>query len=168
MAVPVVLWPAGVPTCIVPMSASGGLRDNRYSFETESKMPPIERPMTSWTPEVYQVELVAQSLDQFRLFQAWYKNDLRYGVYPFVWSHPITGDVGAWKIVKNDPPYQVSKLGNIPLGSDRRRIRVTFSVMSWPATVLPLYMAQEDTDLILQETGGSDRILVRDGVIFSG
>ena len=125
-------WPSGVPSCIMPLSPQGGLRDNRLSFETDSKMPPIERPLTSWTPEVYSVELTPLSLDQFSLFQSWYQHDLRFGVHAFRWDHPITKSPGLWKIVKGDPPYQVSKIGPIPDGSGRRRVGVSFTVMSVP------------------------------------
>lgn len=135
MAVDVVSWHAGVPLCIEPMSAQGGLRDNRHSFETDSKMPPIERPATSWTPEVYSVELVKLSVEQFSLFQHWYVSDIRMGTLPFWFPHPVTGAIGAWKIMKADPPYQVRKVGMIPSGSHRRRISVSFTLMSWPGSV---------------------------------
>lgn len=133
--VQIVVWPALVPSCIMPMSPTGGLRDNRHSFETDSRMPPIERPAASWTPEIYQVELTPLSVDQFDAFQDWYQADLRFGALPFVWLHPITGAEGVWKIVKADPPYQVRKLGRIPGGSTTRRIALSFSVMSQPLAV---------------------------------
>ncbi len=166
MPTPIIDWPDGVPSCIMPLSPQGGLRDNRLSFETDSRMPPIERPLSSWAPEVYSVELAPISLDQFVLFQAWYKGPLRYGVYPFVWLHPITKVVSPWKIVKGEPPYQVKKVGHIPNGSARRRISLAFSVMSWPGNVAPGYLLQEQADLILQEEGS--RIIVQDGYRFDG
>lgn len=133
--VEIVAWPVGVPSCIMPMSPTGGLRDNRLSFETDSRMPPIERPLTSWAAEVYQVELTPLSLDQFEAFQDWYQGALRFGALPFVWQHPVTGTEGVWKIVKAEPPYQVRKLGLAPEGSGRRRIGLSFSVMSQPLAV---------------------------------
>lgn len=164
--VSVVDWPDGVPSCIMPTSPIGGLMDNRYSFDADAPYPPIERPMSSWTPEVYSVELVPISIAQFVLFQEWYKSDLRYGVLPFKWWHPITKTRAAWKIVKNDPPYQVSKIGAIPRDSGLRRIKLSFSIMSFPASFAPDYLAQEGADLVLQE--GSDRIIVNDGFVFDG
>lgn len=135
MSTPIIGWPEGVPQCIMPLSPQGGLRDNRYSFETDSKMPPIERPLSSWTPEVYSVELSPISLEQFGLFQTWYKVSLRFGVYPFLWLHPITKVSMPWKIVKADPPYQVRKAGMTPAGSAKRRVSLSFSIMSWPGGV---------------------------------
>lgn len=125
-------WPSDVPSCIMPLSAQGGFRDNRLSFDTDSKMNPIERPSSSWAPEVYSVELTPLSLSQFEEFQRWYADDLSFGALPFYWSHPITGEPGVWKILKSDPPYRVTKRGLIPNGSGRRRIGVAFSVMSCP------------------------------------
>ena len=166
MPTPIIDWPEGVPSCIMPLSPQGGLRDNRLSFETDSRMPPVERPLSSWAPEVYSVELAPLSVDQFRLFQAWYKGPLRFGVYPFAWQHPITKDLSPWKIVKGDPPYQVKKIGNIPFGSDRRRISLSFSIMSHAGNISPTFIAQEQADLILQEEGG--RIIDKDGFKFDG
>ena len=128
----VVDWPSGVPSCIRPLSPQGGLRDNRLSFETDSRMPPIERPATGWTPEVYSVELTPLSVAQFTAFQTWYGGALAFGANAFRWDHPITGALGLWKIVKAEPPYQVRKLGLIPAGSGRRRLGLSFSVMSVP------------------------------------
>lgn len=125
-------WPHDVPSAIMPMSPQGGLRDNRLSFETDSRMPPIERPLTSWTPEVYDIELAPMTIEQFARFQKWYLGDLAKGVNPFRWPHPITGCGMAWKIVKADPPYRVSKVGLIPSGSTRRRVALSFQIMSWP------------------------------------
>lgn len=166
MAVTVLDWPELVPSCIMPLSPQGGLRDNRYSFETDSRMPPIERPASSWTPEVYSVELSPISLPQFEAFQAWYKDSLRFGVYPFKFNHPITKALSAWKIVKADPPYQVRKIGLIQNGSDKRRISLSFTLMSWAGNIDPEFLLQEQSDLILQEQ--SDLIIVNDGVEFSG
>lgn len=132
MPTPIISWPASVPACIMPLSPEGGLRDNRYSFETDSKMPPIERPAGSWTPEIYAVDLSPISGPQFEAFQDWYRDDLRFGVLPFHFTHPITGAPGVWKIVKDEPPYRVRRLLNTPRGSDRRHIGLSFSLMSWP------------------------------------
>jgi hypothetical protein len=132
MAITPADWPVGVPDCIMPLSPQGGIRDNRYSFETDSKMPPIERPTSSWTPEVYSVDLAPLSVEQFSLFQAWYAETLAFGTLPFNWAHPITGTASVWKIVKADPPYRVSKAGLIPSGSGKRRVTLSFSIMSWP------------------------------------
>ena len=135
MSVSVVDWPAGVPNCVIPTSPQGGLRDNRSSFDPDNKFPPIERPASSWSPEVYSVEMNYMSVDQFSDFQSWYKNELKFGVNAFVMPHPITGVDTVWKIVKNDPPYTVSKVSLIPGGSDRRRVAVAMSIMSLPIEV---------------------------------
>lgn len=142
-------WPAGVPSCIMPLSAQGGFRDNRLSFDTDSKMNPIERPSSSWAPEVYSIEMTPMSLSQFEEFQRWYAQDLRFGALPFAWRHPITRKAGAWKIVKGDPPYRVTKRGLTPIGSDSRRVGVVFTVMSCP---LPL----TDEQAIIAEFGSLD------------
>lgn len=163
---PIIDWPEGVPSCIMPLSPQGGLRDNRLSFETDSRMPPTERPASSWTPEVYSVEMTPMSPQQFELFQAWYKGPLRFGVYPFKWFHPITKMASPWRIVKGDPPYQVRKIGYIPHGSGLRRISISFSVMSYPGSFGPDFLLQEASDLILQEQ--DDRIIVSDGFEFDG
>ena len=131
----IVDWPAGLATCFMPGSVQGGLRDNRYSFETDDKMPPIERSATSWAPEVYSLTLAPMSLAEFEAFQAWYRGPLAYGVNSFVFPHPVTREDMVWKIVKADPPYQVRRLGRIPTGSDVRRIEVAFSIMSLPLPV---------------------------------
>jgi hypothetical protein len=162
----VVDWPTGVPSCIEPTSPQGGLIDNRVSFGTDSKFPPIERPVSSWAPELYSVVMVPFSVDQFILFQNWYKNDLSYGVLPFRWFHPITKQPSAWKIMRGDPPFQVRKTGAIPLGSGRRRISVSFSVMSWPESFGPMFLGQENSDDVNQENG--DRIIVSEGFVFVG
>jgi len=162
----VVSWPEGVPWCVEPLYTSGGLVDNRRSFETDKPGQPIERPEGSWAPELYSVQLVPLSIAQFRLFQSWYVRDLRSGVLPFKWFHPITGDVSAWKITKASPPYQVTKIGAIPPGSGLRRIALSFSAMSVPLSFEPDYLEQEQGDLVLQEQG--DRIIVSDGFDFSG
>lgn len=125
-------WPATVPDCINPTSPQGGIRDNRYSFDTDSKVAPIERPSSSWSPEVYSVELTPLSIDQFKAFQTWFAEDLAFGANPFNWNHPLTGEASVWKITKSDPPYQVRKDGRIPNGTDRRRIVVSFTIMAWP------------------------------------
>lgn len=132
MSTPIISWPSSVPPCIMPMSAQGGLRDNRYSFETDSKMPPVERPASSWTPEIYQLDLSPISVAQFDAFQDWYRGELRFGVMPFRFAHPITGADGVWKIVKGEPPYQVRRLLHLPKNSPRRCISLSFSLMSWP------------------------------------
>lgn len=168
MAVPIIEWPTGVPDCIMPLSPQGGPRDNRWSFDADSPMPPIERPMTSWAPEVYSVELVPLSIEQFQAFQTWYKVDLRQGVYPFRWFHPITRVASPWKIVKGDPPYQARKIGLIPHGSGRRRIAVSFQVMSWPGSFPPGFLEEEQGggNLVLQEQ--EDRVIIADGYTFNG
>ncbi|OWJ73879.1 hypothetical protein, partial [Haematobacter missouriensis] len=101
-------WPFEVPDCIMPLSVEGGLQDNRVSFEPEVG-PPVERPRSSWAPEVYSLDMRLMTVAQFVAFETWYRTTLRYGVLPFEFSHPITRKRSAWKIVKGSPPYQVSK-----------------------------------------------------------
>ncbi|WP_276862340.1 hypothetical protein, partial [Haematobacter missouriensis] len=124
-------WPFGVPDCIMPLSPQGGLQDARVSFEPEVG-PAIERPKATWTPDVYSVQLVLISVPQFQAFERWYKNDLRQGVLPFEFYHPITKARSAWKIVKGDPAYQVSK-PRLRQKPDTRCIALSFSIMSFPA-----------------------------------
>lgn len=131
MPVTIVPWPADVPSCIMPLSPIGGLRDNRLSFAPDSPVAPVERPATSWAPEVYQVDLVPMSMEQFSLFQDWYRRDLAYGVRPFEMSHPILKTPCAWRIVKADPPYQVRKV--LAVRNERARgIVVSMTIQSLP------------------------------------
>lgn len=127
----VIPWPADVPGCIGPLSPAGGLRDNRLSFDPDSPVAPIERPATSWSPEVYQIELAPMSLDQFARFQDWYRHSLAYGVRPFAMPHPVLRTPGAWRIVRADPPYQVRKV--LAMRSERARgIIVSMTIRSVP------------------------------------
>ncbi len=135
MSVSVVDWPAGVPNCVIPTSPQGGLRDNRSSFDPDNKFPPIERPASSWSPEIYSVEMSYMSVEQFSDFQNWYTGELKFGVNAFVMPHPITGVDTVWKILKNDPPYSVSKIGLIPGSSGKRRIAVAMTIISLPVSV---------------------------------
>lgn len=161
MSVTVADWPEGVPECIFPLSPQGGLRDTRLSFETDSRLPPIERPAASWAPEVYVVDLVSLTITQFQVFQAWYRNTLAYGSLPFKLDHPITRARMAWKIVKDDPPYRVTKTRLIRPGAATRGIGITFSIMSQALSFDPDFMRQENGDLVQQENG--DLIILRDG-----
>lgn len=165
-SIPIIDWPAAVPSCVLPLATSGGPRDNRLSFDTEDKMPPIERPLSSWTPDVYSVELVPISEAQFAVFEAWFKNDLRFGVYPFKWAHPVTRVLSPWKFVKADPAYTVRKSRRTPRGSGIRGISISFTVMSWAGSFGPTYVLQEGVDDVLQEQ--ADRILESEGFTFNG
>ena len=130
----IIPWPEGVPSCVMPMSPQGGLRDNRLSFETDDAVTPVERPRTSWAPELYQVTMVPMDKAMFQAFQAWFRGPLAYGSLPFVMDHPITREPTVWRIVKGDPPYQVSKV--LPMRSDDiRGISVSFGIQSMPLAV---------------------------------
>lgn len=134
MPTPIIPWPAGVPSCVMPMSPQGGLRDNRLSFETDEATTPVERPRTSWAPELYQVTMVPMDRAMFQAFQAWFRGPLAYGSLPFVMDHPITREPTVWRIVKGDPPYQVSKV--LTMGRpDVRGISVSFGIQSMPLAV---------------------------------
>lgn len=133
--VQIVDWPEDVPLCIMPSSPQGGLRDTRYSFETDSRMPPLERPAASWVGEIYSIELAPMTVAEFSAFQAWYLVALSQGVNGFVMPHPVTKAASVWKIGKGEPPYQVQKTGRIPTDSGARRIVLSFSVMSLPLAV---------------------------------
>ena len=156
-------WPFEVPDCIMPLSPQGGLQDNRVSFEPEVG-PAIERPKSSWAPEVYSLDMRLMAVGQFMEFQTWYRTTLRYGVLPFEFAHPITRERSAWKIVKGNPPYSVSKQRRAAPGA--RCIAVSFSVTSFPVDIPPGYLLQENGDYVLQENG--DRIIVQEGVPFDG
>lgn len=159
MPVPILPWPLPdlAPTFLE--SAQGGLVDNRLSFDADLPMPPIERPMTSWAPEVFSVTLGMMCLEDYQTFQNWYRKDLRYGVHPFKWFHPITGQVSPWKIVKASPPFEVRRVAP-------EVVIVSFSVMSWPGSFPPGFLEQEEDGLVLQEQ--DDRIVVADGYTFNG
>lgn len=127
----IIPWPASVPSCVMPMSPQGGLRDNRLSFETDDAVTPVERPRTSWAPELYQVTMVPMDRAMFEAFQAWFRGPLAYGSLPFVMDHPITREPTVWRIVKGDPPYQVSKVLAMR-SADVRGISVSFGIQSLP------------------------------------
>lgn len=156
-------WPFEVPDCIMPLSVQGGLQDNRVSFEPEVG-PPIERPRSSWAPEIYSLDMRLMTVVQFEDFQRWYRNTLRHGVLPFEFYHPITRQRGAWRIVKGSPPYQVTKQRRASPGA--RCIGVSFSITSFPVDVPDGFLLQENGDYILQENG--DRIVIQPGVPFDG
>lgn len=162
MATPIIDWPLGVPSCIMPLSPQGGLQDNRISFEPDAGVP-IERPRTTWAPEVYAVDLVPLTVAQFTTFQRWYRADLASGTLPFRFLHPITRIVSPWRIVKGNPPYQVSKSRRAAT-PETRCVSLSFSIMSWPASFVPGFLAQEGSGLVLQEQ--ADRIIISDGYDF--
>lgn len=130
----IIPWPAGVPSCVMPMSPQGGLRDNRLSFEADDAVTPVERPRTSWAPELYQVTMVPMDRAMFQAFQDWFRGPLAYGSLPFVMDHPITRQPTVWRIVKGDPPYQVSKVLAMR-SADVRGISVSFGIQSMPLAV---------------------------------
>lgn len=146
----------------MPMSPQGGLRDNRLSFETDSRLNPIERPTSTWAPEVYSVDLAPLSLDQFSAFQDWYVKDLAFGTRPFVFPHPITRQPGAWKIVKADPPYRVTKSGMIAAGSDRRRVNLSFSIMSQPYDLMTSLFSGGRAGILIEDFNPANRRLFAD------
>lgn len=146
----------------MPLSPQGGLQNNRVSFDPEVG-PSVERPKTTWTPEIYSVQLALISVPQFVIFERWYKRDLRFGVLPFEWVHPVTRARGAWKFVKGDPAYQVSK-PRLRQHPDTRCISLSFTVTSFPVDVPPGYLLQENGDYLLQENG--DRIIIQDAEPF--
>ena len=167
MPVTVHEWPTAVPDCIYPLSPQGGVKANRYSFETDSPAPPIERPIHTWAPEQYTVDLVPMSLSAFEVFQTWFRGTLGYGVSPFRFKHPITKEYKSWRFVNSDPPYQVTKSRLIPNDRpNRRAIKLTFSIMSMPYSFPADFLIQEGVDEILQEQ--SDKIIIRDGFSFTG
>ncbi|OWJ78424.1 hypothetical protein CDV49_08285 [Haematobacter genomosp. 1] len=137
------------------------MQDNRVSFEPEVGVA-IERPKTSWAPEVYSVELRLLTIPQFEAFQRWYKLDLHHGVLPFEFYHPITRVRSAWKIVKGSPPYSVAKTRRAAPGA--KCIALSFSIVSFPVSIPDGYLLQESGDYVLQEDGG--RIIVDPGSPF--
>lgn len=121
------LWPMGVPGCTMPLTATGGPQDNRLSFETDSGHD-ISRARASWTPDVYQVEIVPMSRYQFSLFEAWFRDDLAFGANAFMLPHPITGIDKAWKVVPGQQPYTVTKGRLMPKGGSERGIKVSMRI----------------------------------------
>lgn len=160
----VIDWPEDVPSCVFPLSPQGGIKANRHSFETDSPLPPIERPIASWAPEQYSVELTYLTIEQFETFQRWFRNDLAYGAVPFKFRHPITNERRAWRFINTDPPYLVSKARRIPFGSNRRGVAITFTISTLPYTFDPDFLLQENSDYLLQENG--DRIIIQEGNTF--
>ena len=161
MSVPVVAWPYGLPLKLMPLASQGGLQDNRIGFEPDVG-PAIERPRTSWAPEIYAVEMALLTVDQFTEWQRFYRQDLAFGTRPFEFRHPLTRVFSPWRIRRGSPPYQAEQVRRAAPGA--KCIRVAFSVESWPASVRGGYLLQENGDPVLQENG--DHILVHDGYTF--
>lgn len=131
----IVTWPMGVPECIMPLSPQGGPQDNRLSFETDSGHN-VARPRASWTPDVYEVDLAPMSRNQFALFEAWFRYDLRFGVNAFTMPHPITGLPSAWRVAPGDPPYTVRKI-RLMHDDDARGLAVSWKLMQHYAEPVP-------------------------------
>ncbi|MCB5411321.1 hypothetical protein [Pseudogemmobacter faecipullorum] len=111
---------------------------------------------------MYSVDLAPLSLDQFSAFQDWYVKDLAFGTRPFVFPHPITRQPGAWKIVKADPPYRVTKSGMIAAGSDRRRVNLSFSIMSQPHDLMTSLFSGGRAGILIEDFNPANRRLFAD------
>lgn len=160
--IPIIPWPSSVPRCVKVTSPQGGLQNNVRSFAPEVGEP-LERPKTTWTPEVYSIEFELWNTAQFIAFQLWYKRDLAFGVYPFEFFHPITLITSPWRVVKGDPPYRVGRPRRTadPL---KRSISVSMTIMSHAGSIPDGYLLQEQDDYILQEQ--EDKIIVTPGFVF--
>lgn len=105
----VAFWPTSLPQKPL-VSYSGGFMDNRASFIPQVGAP-IERPLTTGAPEIYDVSFRSLTLSEYGTFKAWFKTELGLGVKPFIFRDPLTQEPGWYKIMKGDPPFQVRALG---------------------------------------------------------
>jgi hypothetical protein len=122
----VAFWPTTLP--VRPLTSySGGPMDDRASFSVDIG-DPVERPLTTDTPEVYDVTLRVLSKAQYAIFKAWFRNDLTRGVKRFIFRDPVT-DSPIWcKMLKGNPPYQVSP------ASGGQYLGIRFKMMLLPGT----------------------------------
>ncbi len=86
---------------------SGGPMDNRGSFQPEIGEP-VERPRTTANPELFEVAFEDLSVTDFAVFKAFFRDDLANGSNRFIWRDPLTDDPAWFRIVKNNPPYQMT------------------------------------------------------------
>lgn len=122
----VAFWPTSLP--VRPLTNySGGFVDDRASFSTDQGEP-IERPLTTDAPEVYDVTLRVLSKAQYAIFKAWFKDDLRRGPKRFIFRDPVTDNPVWCKMIKGNPPYQIMP------ASGGQYLGVRFQMMLLPGT----------------------------------
>ena len=101
-----VSWPLGLPS-IVEVTASGGPQPSKASFQPDVG-PAIERPRSTLAPELFDMVLPALTTAQYTTFADWVKNDLKFGVLPFVFRHPLLVRFSQWRLAGEGSPYTVS------------------------------------------------------------
>ena len=102
-------WPTSLPQ--KPLTSySGGFMDNRASFQGDIGAP-MERPLTTGVPEVFDVSFRVLTREQYAIFKEWYKTDLNHGINRFIFRDPLTQEPVWFKILKGSPPYQANASG---------------------------------------------------------
>lgn len=127
-------WPASLPQAPLLQSLSGGVQDNRVSFQPESG-PPIERPRMTATVEIWTIALPPMTKAQLATFEAFWRVDLAMGTRAFAWRHPVTGAVGRWKIMGGQPPYRISAVTTEDFSVDFQAMQLPGA--AWFAPYLP-------------------------------
>ena len=131
MSVP--FWPTSLPQ--KPLTSySGGFMDNRASFQSDTGEP-MERPLTTGVPEVYNVTFRVLTLDQYAIFKEWYRTDLNFGVKRFIFRDPLVRQPVWFKLLRGDPPYQVTATGGQYVNLQARLMRLPGT--PWFASYIP-------------------------------
>ena len=70
----------------------------------------------SAVPEYVRGRIILKGKDDYNTFISFWKNDLKYGVLPFTWKHPITEQEvnvrfrSMWRIVAKTPTYFILEM----------------------------------------------------------
>lgn len=121
----VAYWPTDIPQAVVA-SYSGGSRDLRTSFETVG--PPITRPRTTGSVDVFSITSVPMKSAEFERFKTWVQSALSGGALRFCRRDPLSGVPRMWKIVSGDNLYQVALAGS-------QRVQITMTLIRLPGTL---------------------------------
>lgn len=107
------------------LQSTGGPVDQTVSFQPDVGVP-ITRPRVTGTVETWSVPVTFYSRAQFAEFEAWFRDDLKQGVLPFVWRHPASDAVRKVRIIP--ATYQSSYPGG-------EWVQVSMSLMILPGRV---------------------------------
>ena len=107
------------------LSSTGGPVDQSVSFNPDLGVP-ISRPRTTAVIENWSTPVTFLTRDQFAEFEAWFRDDLKQGILPFVWRHPSNDAVRSMRIIP--ATYQSSYSGG-------EWVQVSLNVMILPSTL---------------------------------
>jgi hypothetical protein len=109
----------------------GGPINNTVTFEP-SAGPPISRRATTARMEMWTLSFSFPDAPTVAAFEAWFTDDLRDGVLPFVWRHPRSQVAGKWRFAPAE--YKEASAGGTT-------VHVSFQLTSEPgAYPLGAYM----------------------------